>query len=145
MNRALRPATPANGYAIDCNRAAIAAHARSVATVLSVHGQVDVHNADTVYRHLRRFDRLDTALILDVTDAQFADIGELRQFIVGARGAGDGWYALVARPETVAALCDHPDGDAVLPFGTVVDAVQYFVRTLAARRDPGSVRLQRPA
>ncbi|MET0704806.1 MAG: hypothetical protein ABWY93_34585 [Mycobacterium sp.] len=145
MNRAFRPATPTNGYAIDCNRAVIAAQARSVATVLSVHGQVDVHNAETVYRHLRRFDRLDSPLILDVTDGQFADLGELRQFLVGARGAGDGWYALVGRPETVAALCEHVDGDAVLPFGTVVDAVQHFVRILTARRDPGSLRLLRPA
>jgi hypothetical protein len=145
MNRAFRPSAPANGYAIDCNRAVIAAHARSVATVLSVHGQVDVDNADTVYRHLRRFDRLDSALILDVTDAQFADIGQLREFVTGARGAGEGWYAVVGRPETVAALCDHVDGDAVIPFGTVVDAVAHFVRILTARRDPRSVQLLRPA
>jgi hypothetical protein len=52
---------------------------------------------------------------------------------------------VVGRPDTLNTLCDHADGDAVLSFGTVADAVQHFVRTLTARRDPGSVRLLRPA
>jgi hypothetical protein len=146
MTLAFRPLPPSRGYAIDCRRATIQAYARSVATVLSVSGVVDSLNEATVYRHLSRFNQLDTALIIDVSEAKLADRGALYDFVT----ADDGGYAqmskaIVASPEIAAALRHRAGGEANLVFTTVPDAVQFFVRAIAHRRDPGSLRLLRPA
>jgi hypothetical protein len=146
MTLAFRPLPPSRGYAIDCRRATIQAYARSVATVLNVSGVVDSLNEATVYRHLSRFNRLDTALIIDISEARLADLGALCDFVEG----GDGDYAqmskaIVATPEVAAALRHRADGEANLVFTTVPDAVQFFVRTIAARRNPGALQLLRPA
>ena len=137
MTLAFRPPTPTDGYAIDCRRAVIQAYARSVATVLTVRGSVDALNEECVYRHLNRFKRLDTALIVDVTEANVADLGALRGF------AADDYErstAIVARPEDVVALRHCVNGDAAPIYGTVAEAAAVFVRDIAIRRDPRTLR-----
>lgn len=136
MTLAFRPSTPTDGYAIDCRRAVIQAYARSVATVLTVRGTVDALNDECVYRHLNRFRRLDTALIIDVTEADIADLRALRRFAAGDPGLP---MAIVARPEDALALRQPIDGDEVAVYGTVPDAVQAVVRDIQARRDPRSL------
>jgi hypothetical protein len=131
MTLAFRPSTPTDGYAIDCRRAVIQAYARSVATVLTVRGSVDALNDECVYRHLDRFRRLNSALIIDITEADIADLAALQRFA----GDDDMAMAIVARPEDAAAMHQAIDDDAVAIYGTVPDAVQAVVRDIQARRD----------
>jgi hypothetical protein len=137
MTRAFRPAAPSDGYVIDCGRAVIQAYARSVATVLTVRGTVDALNADGVYRHLSRFGRLDTALIIDITEADIADLAEFRAFADDELSA-----TIVAGPEDLSVL---QLSGPVSVFDNVPEAVQLFVRGIAARRDPVTVPLLRLA
>jgi hypothetical protein len=112
--------------------------------VLGVRGVVDSLNETNVYRHLSRFNRLDTALIIDISEAKFADLGSLCDF-VGGDDEVDAQLstAIVARPDVAAALRHCTCGEANLVFTTVPDAVQFFVRAIAVRRDPAL--LLRPA
>lgn len=141
MTLAFRPSLPSDGYAIECRRAVIQAYARSVATVLTVRGDVDSLNAECVYRNLARFKRLDTALVIDITEANVADLDVLRGFATDHGVSA----SIVARPEQGVALDCCLDEDAVPTFSTVADAVQHFVRSIQARRDPRSLRFLRPA
>jgi hypothetical protein len=148
MTAAFRPPAPSRGYAIDCHRAVIQAYARSVATVLTVRGVVDSLNETDVDRHLSRFNRLGTALILDITEAKVADPSNLCRSAVADAGAGaseDASTAVVARPEQAAALRAHAGHEAPGIYATVADAVQFFVCATQSRRDPSSVRILRPA
>ena len=142
MTLAFRPSTPTDGYAIDCRSAVIQAYARSVATVLTVRGSVDALNGECVYRHLNRFRRLDTALIIDITEADVADLRALHRFAAGDQGRA---MAIVARPEDASALRLPINGDAVEIYGTVADAVQVVVGDIQARRNLRSLRLLRLA
>jgi hypothetical protein len=142
MTLAFRPSPPSDGYAIDCRQAVIQAYARSVATVLTVRGRVDALNDECVYRNLNRFRRLEAALIIDITEADVADLGALRRF---AAGDQDRPMAIVARPEDAAAMRHCGGADAVEIYGTVADAVQVVVREIQARRDPRSFPLLRLA
>ena len=141
MTLAFRPSAPTDGYAIDCRQAVIQAYARSVATVLTVRGRVDALNDECVYRNLNRFRRLDTALIVDITEADVANLGALLRFAVGGQGRA---MAIVARPEDTAAMRHSGGADAEI-YGTVADAVQVVVREIQARRDPRSLPLLRLA
>ncbi|CAN5189699.1 hypothetical protein BH09ACT8_BH09ACT8_49100 [soil metagenome] len=136
MTLAFSPSAPTDGYAIACRRAVIQAYARSVATVLTVRGGVDALNDDCVYRHLNRFRRLNTVLIIDITEADVADLRALRSFAAGDPGIA---MAIVARPEDAAALRVPIDGDVVAIHDTVADAVQAVVRDIQARREPRSL------
>ncbi|MEE6176205.1 STAS domain-containing protein [Mycobacterium sp. 050134] len=62
---------PRSRYQIDCTGARLCVHARSLATVLRVHGEVDALNADLVAQTIRRFSRLKAPLILDLTHLDF--------------------------------------------------------------------------
>lgn len=136
MTLAFRPSIPTDGYAIDCHRAVIQAYARGVATVLTVRGSVDALNEEGVYRHLNRFRRLGTASIIDITEADVADLSALRLFV-----AGDPRMAMtiVARPEDALTLRKPLDGIVVTTYGTVADAVQAVARDIQARRDSRSL------
>ncbi len=46
---------PRSRYRIDCAAAALHVHARSLATVLSVDGEIDASNAELLAQALRRF------------------------------------------------------------------------------------------
>lgn len=140
MTLAFRPSPPSDGYAIDCRRAVIQAYARSVATVLTVLGCVDALNDECVYRNLNRFRRLDSALIVDITEADVCDLGALHGF---AAGDQDRAMAIVARPEDAAAMRHVGGDDAVEIYGTVADAVQVVIHEIQARRDPRSLPLLR--
>ncbi|MCV7227924.1 hypothetical protein [Mycolicibacterium komossense] len=142
MTLAIRTSPATAGYAIDCRRAVIQAYARGVATVLTVRGSVDALNDDCVYRHLYRFTRLETALIIDITEAAVADLDTLRSFAAGDLGTV---IAIVARPEDAAEIRASADGPAVPVHRTVAEAVQALVRDIQARRGPRALPLLRLA
>ncbi len=76
------PGQPRNRYEIDCAGAQLHVHARSVATVLRVDGEVDASNADLVATTIRRFALLRAPLILDLTHLEFLSSAGLRMLLV---------------------------------------------------------------
>lgn len=62
---------PRSRYQIDCGTAQIHVHARSLATVLRIVGEVDASNADLLTETIRGFARLKAPLILDLADLDF--------------------------------------------------------------------------
>jgi hypothetical protein len=54
------------GYVIECQGVQIRTQLRSVATVVKVTGRIRAQNRDLVASHLRRFTRLEGALVLDL-------------------------------------------------------------------------------
>jgi anti-anti-sigma factor len=72
---------PRSRYLIDCAGAQLRVHARSLATVLRVDGEIDACNADLVARAIRRVSQLKSPLILDLCHLDFLDIAGLRALI----------------------------------------------------------------
>lgn len=76
------PGQPRSRYRIDCGAAQIHVHARSLATVLSVVGEVDAANAGLVTAAIRRFSRLNAPLILDLGHLEFLGSSGFRELLV---------------------------------------------------------------
>jgi anti-anti-sigma factor len=69
---------PRSRYLIDCAGAQLHVHARSLATVLRVDGEIDASNADLVAQAIRRFSKLKAPLILDLSQLDFLAVAGLR-------------------------------------------------------------------
>ncbi|ORB73334.1 sulfate transporter [Mycobacterium scrofulaceum] len=67
---------------MDCAGAQIHVHARSVATVLRIDGEVDAANTNLVTETIRRFSRLKAPLILDLSGLDFLAGSGLRALLV---------------------------------------------------------------
>jgi len=72
---------PRNRYVIDCAGAQVHVHARSVATVLRIEGEIDTSNVDLVAQAVRRFARLKAPLVLDVSQLDFLGSAGLRMLL----------------------------------------------------------------
>ncbi|MEB3982117.1 STAS domain-containing protein [Mycobacterium sp. 663a-19] len=66
---------------IDCAGAQLCIHARSLATVVRVDGDIDAANAALVARVIRRVSRQQAPLILDLCHLDFLDVAGLRALI----------------------------------------------------------------
>lgn len=66
---------------IDCAGAQLWVHTRGLATVVRVGGEIDASNADLVSRAIRRIERPDVPLILDLRHLDFLDVAGLRALI----------------------------------------------------------------
>jgi anti-anti-sigma factor len=73
---------PRSRYVIDCAGAQMHVHARSVATVLRVEGEIDASNADLFAGAIRRFARLKAPLVLDVSHLDFLSSAGLRTLVL---------------------------------------------------------------
>ncbi len=73
---------PRNRYVIDCAGAQVHVHARSLATVLRIDGEVDASNAELVAQVVRRFARLKAPLVLDVSQLEFLGSAGLRVLLL---------------------------------------------------------------
>jgi anti-anti-sigma factor len=73
---------PRSRYQIDCAGAQIHVHARSVATVLRVEGEVDAANTDLITESIRRFSRLKAPLVLDLSGLDFLAASGFRALLV---------------------------------------------------------------
>ncbi|OBH00369.1 sulfate transporter [Mycobacterium sp. E2699] len=67
---------------IDCAGARVHVHARSVATVLRIDGEIDAANADLVAEVVRRFARLNAPLVLDLSGLDFLGSAGLRALLL---------------------------------------------------------------
>jgi anti-anti-sigma factor len=68
-------------YLIDCAGVQLLVHARSLATVLRVDGEIDASNADLIAQAIRRFSQLKAPLIIDLSHLDFLGIAGLRTLI----------------------------------------------------------------
>lgn len=73
---------PRSRYVIDCAGAQVNVHARSLATVLRIEGEIDACNADLVAQVIRRFARLKAPLVLDVSHLDFLGSAGLRALLL---------------------------------------------------------------
>lgn len=73
---------PRNRYVIDCAGASVHVHARSLATVLRIDGEIDACNAELVAQVVRRFARLKAPLVLDVSQLDFLGSAGLRVLLL---------------------------------------------------------------
>ena len=69
-------------YMADFDGARLYVHARSLGTVLRVDGEIDASNAKNVAQAIRRFARLKTPLILDLSHLDFLSIDGFRALLV---------------------------------------------------------------
>jgi anti-anti-sigma factor len=65
------PGQPRSRYQIDCAGAQLHVHARRLATVLRISGEIDAANAVLVAQAIRRFSRLKAPVILDLGSLDF--------------------------------------------------------------------------
>ena len=72
---------PRSRYLVDCGDAQLHVHARSTATVLRLEGQIDVSNAESVGRALRRFCLPNASLVLDLSHLEFLGIAGFRTLL----------------------------------------------------------------
>ncbi|WP_085174090.1 STAS domain-containing protein [Mycobacterium paraense] len=73
---------PRNRYVIDCAGAQVHVHARSLATVLRIDGEIDAANAELVAQVVRRFARLKAPLVLDISQLEFLGSAGLRVLLM---------------------------------------------------------------
>ncbi len=73
---------PRSRYVIDCAGAQVHVHARSLATVLRIEGEIDASNADLVGQAIRRFARLKAPLVLDLSNLGFLSSAGLRALLL---------------------------------------------------------------
>ncbi|KAA0100944.1 hypothetical protein CIW49_05240 [Mycolicibacterium sp. P1-18] len=140
---------PRLGYVIECNGAWLRAQAVGVAMRLTVTGGVDAVNRRTVTEHLRRFVKLNTPLIVDVTEAHLGgehglDLVDDLQNVCAAAGVD---WAMVADPSTVALLRTRGTADGLPLVGSTAEAIRHLNEAIRARqrRSPAAIRLSPPA
>src|SRR5271166_695517 len=73
---------PRSRYVIDCAGAHVHVHARSVATVLRIEGDIAASNTDLVAQVIRRFARLNAPLVLVVSELDFLGSTGLRTLLL---------------------------------------------------------------
>jgi anti-anti-sigma factor len=77
-----RSGQPRSRCLIDCAGAQLDVHARSLATVLRIDGEIDVSNADLVVQAIRRFSLLKAPLILDLSHLDFLGVAGFRALLM---------------------------------------------------------------
>lgn len=103
--------TPQENWIFDCGGAQIRAHCRSVATVVTIRGEIDAVNADRASKYIRRFVVGQTPVVLDLSGlTQFAPAGvSLLHTLDEDCGAAGVQWTLVASPVVTDVLGDGWD------------------------------------
>ncbi|OMC56101.1 sulfate transporter [Mycobacterium sp. IS-836] len=103
--------TPQGSCTFDCGGAQIRAHCRSLATVVTIRGEIDAVNADRASKYIRRFVVGQNPVVLDLSDVtHFAPAGItlLQMLDEDCDAAGTEW-TLVASPAVIDLLGDGWD------------------------------------
>jgi len=134
-------------YVTDCAGARLYVYARSLATVLRVDGEVDASNAERVTQEIRRFARLQSPLILDLSNLDFLGVDGFRALLAVNRERQEAGLhcSLVTGTATRLLMC-IVKGHGLAIVGSVPEALQLiddairvrrqFVSGLARRGDP---------
>lgn len=124
-----------NDSTFDCGGAQVRAHFRHLATVVTIHGEIDVVNVDRVRAQVRRFVLGTDPLVLDLGEMdQFAPvgIGLLCRLDEDFRTAGVQW-TLVASPAVIELLGD--EARAIFPITlSVREALRNRADAIVRRR-----------
>lgn len=119
----------------DFNGARLYVYARSLGTVLRVDGDIDASNANHVAQAIRRFARLKTPLILDLSHLDFLSIEGFRALLV-----------LNREHQQARVHCSVVTGAAIRPLlhividhglpvvGSVAEALQMIEDVVSSRR-----------
>lgn len=122
--------------AFDCGRAQIRWHFRHLATVVTIHGEIEAVNVDPVVGHIRRLILARDPLVLDLSDVKSsagACISLVHLVAEHCRQAEVEW-TLVARPDLGHKLRDS-SGEVVCPIASSVpEALQQFSDVIVRRR-----------
>lgn len=117
---------------VHCGAAWVRAHRRQLATVVTIRGEIDAVNADSIRDHLRRLIVGADRVVLDMGDVnQFADtaISLLETFDADCRSEGVQW-TLVASPAVTESLGDAASEDT----HSVPEALHDLADAIARRR-----------
>lgn len=115
----------------DCGGAQIRAHCRSLATVVTIRGEIDAVNVDRVSKYIRRFIVGQSPLVLDISGVTHfapAGISLLHTLDADCRAAGVQW-TLVASPAVIELLGDGWDATRSLP-----EALRNLAEAIVNRR-----------
>ena len=72
---------PRSKYVIDCAGAWITVHARSLAAVLTIDGEIDAVNTEAFHTAVRRYGVLHSPVIVDLTTLDFLGVGGFRSLM----------------------------------------------------------------
>jgi anti-anti-sigma factor len=129
-------ATRPGSGTVDRGGAQIRAHCRSLATVVTIRGEVDAVNVDWVSEYIRRFIHGGNPVVLDLSDVNLfaaAGISLLQGLDEECRATGVEW-TLVAGPAVIEVLGDGCDED-VFPFTrSVHEALRNLADAIVNRR-----------
>ncbi|BBX65861.1 hypothetical protein MSAS_50350 [Mycobacterium saskatchewanense] len=110
-------------------------HARNVATVLRIEGEIDALNADLVAEAIRRFSRLKAPLILDLTHLDFigtAGLSALQMLDDEHRSAG--LHCSVVGGSALRRLTQAMPDHGLLLVDSVSQALAHIDAAVRARR-----------
>jgi anti-anti-sigma factor len=120
----------------DCGRAQIRWHFRHLATVVTIHGEVDAANLDAVIDHIQRLILARDPLVLDLSDVKSSAakcISLAHRVAEHCRQAEVEW-TLVAGPE-VSQMLQASEDEAICPIArSVAEALRQFSDVIVRRR-----------
>jgi anti-anti-sigma regulatory factor len=120
----------------DCGRAQIRWHFRHLATVVTIHGEIDAVNVDSVIGHIRRLILARDPLVLDLSNVKSsaAECSSLVHLVAEHCRQAEVEWTLVARPDLSQMLHDS-EGEAPCSIvGSVPEALQQFSEVIVRRR-----------
>lgn len=128
--------THAQTAVIDCRGTRMSAHIDGRLTVLTIKGEVDAANIDTLTRHLRPLVPNGGALIVDLAGLEFLGGAGLRALIalnIECARTDTTWAVIAGH--AVDRLLRVADRDGTLPaFGSATEALLHVRRTNPGRR-----------
>lgn len=135
MHAVNSPAENRLRYVVDCGEAHLFVYSRGLATVVCVDGEVDAANADRCAMELRRFTKVGTPLILDLSRLRFLGLDGFQRLL-----------ALHHEHHTAGLYCGIVSGVALRPLLRIVgdhglslvrsvpEALQFIDDALVGRR-----------
>jgi anti-anti-sigma factor len=124
--------TTASGW-VDCHGARLRAHARSVATVVAVTGEIDICNGELVSQNLRRFVAVGGPLVVDFAGVTFLGAQGLRDLFALESQFSEArvqWALVAGRPLRRLLQVSDPHHTIL-----VVDSEDQALQQLAADRE----------
>jgi anti-anti-sigma factor len=119
----------------DFNGARLFVYARSLGTVLRVDGEIDASNADQFAHAIRRFSRLKTPLILDMSHLDFMSLDGFRALLALNHEHQQARVHCSVVPGAALRPMLHIVNDHGLPVvGSVAEALQLIDDLVKARR-----------
>lgn len=133
---ALNPTTRYGNPTFDCSGAQIRAHCRHLATVVTIHGEIDAVNVDRIGEYIRQCTLVKNPLVLDLSGMNsIAPAGISLLYILDdeCRVAGVEW-TLVASPAVIEVLHDYDDETTFPITRSVHEALRNLADVIVRRR-----------